>query len=138
MAPTSAGRPPERGIDTVSSSFGWFLVLFFVPSLPVRYGLGLGAAPLSAAAAAFLLAVACWYGAREALARAPGNLAAWAAQLAITLAAGLAGAAAARLLPARYAESRLLWAAAAFFLCALPVCALLGRVLPAARAPADR
>lgn len=46
--------------------------------------------------------------------------------------AGLADASVSLLVPASYTETRLLWAAAAFFLGAIAVCALLDRVLPAA------
>ncbi|MGE5131327.1 MAG: hypothetical protein ACM32E_00270, partial [Gemmatimonadota bacterium] len=116
-------------VDTIGRSFGWLLVLFFVPSLPVRYGLNFGAAPVAAAVALVLLVAAGWLGAREALAAAPGRRAAWAGQMALTLAVGLAGALAARELPARYSETRLLWEAAAFFLCAVGACALLDRVV---------
>jgi hypothetical protein len=124
-------RPPGRGIDVIGCSFGWFLVLFFVPALPVRYGLNFGLRDLSIAASVVLITAAACCGAWEAVARAPGRLGAWAGQMALTVLAGLAGASASLLLPASYTETRLLWAAAAFFLCAITVCALLDRVLPA-------
>jgi hypothetical protein len=123
-------RPPGRGIDLIARSFGWFLVLFFVPALPVRYGLNFGARDLSAAASLVLIAAAAACGAREVLARAPGHLAVWAGQMALAVVAGLCGAGASLLLSAGYAETRLLWAAAAFFLCAITACALLDRGWP--------
>ena len=50
----------------------------------------------------------------------------WLGQMAISAAAGLAaGAAASMLLRDGYPESRLLWAAAAFFICATATCALI-------------
>jgi len=129
-------RPPGRGIDLIARSFGWFLVLFFVPALPIRYGLNFGARDVSAAASLILIGAAAICGAREALARAPSlpprRLAVWSGQMALTVLAGLCGAAASLLLPAGYAETRLLWAAAAFFLCAITVCAVLDRALPTA------
>ncbi len=125
-------RQPGRGVDVIGRSFGWFLVLFFVPALPVRYGLNFGLRDLSAAVGLALITAAVGCGAREALARAPGRLAVWAGQMALTVVGGLAGACVSLLLPASYTETRLLWAAAAFFLCAITVCALLDRVLPAA------
>jgi hypothetical protein len=124
-------RPPGRGIDLIGRSFGWFLVLFFAPALPVRYGLNFGARDISAAASLVVIAAAAACGAREALARAPGGLAVWSGQMALTVLVGLCGASATLLLPAHYSETRLLWAAAAFFLCAITACALLDRALPA-------
>jgi hypothetical protein len=127
-------RPPGRGIDLIGRSFGWFLVLFFVPALPVRYGLNFGAREISVAAALVVIVAAAVCGAREALARAlanpPRQLAVWTAQMALTVLAGLCGASASLLLPADYSETRLLWAAAAFFLCAITACACLDRALP--------
>jgi len=59
-------------------------------------------------------------------ARSPVSRVRWLVQMAITAAAGLAGGTAASMLPRDgYPESRLLWAAAAFFLCATTTCALI-------------
>jgi len=124
-------RPPGRGIDVIGRSFGWFLLLFFVPALPVRYGLNFGLRDLSVAASVVVITAAACCGAWEAAARAPGRLGAWTGQMALTVLAGLGGACASLLLPASYAETRLLWAAAAFFLGAITACALLDRALPA-------
>lgn len=120
-----------RGIDSITRSFGRLLVLFFVPALPIRYGLGLGTAPLSALAGLTLVAVAGCLGVRETFARSPGHLTTWILQMAAGVIAGLAGAAAGLLLPARYAEARLLWVAAAFFVCAIATCALIDRLIGA-------
>jgi hypothetical protein len=120
--------PAGRGIDSIVRSFGSLLVLFFVAALPIRYGLGFGTAPLSALAAVTLIAAAAWHGARETFARHPGRFTTWLLQMAATLVAGLAGAMAGLLLPARYAEARLLWATSAFFVCAVTTCSLIDRL----------
>jgi hypothetical protein len=130
-----APSAPGRGIDLTAASFGWFLVLFFVPALPIRYGLNYGARDLAVAACLVLIVSAVACGAREMLARAPGGLASLAGQMTLSVLAGLLGGAASLLLPASYAEVRLLWAAAAFFGCAITACALLDRMLPG-QAPA--
>jgi hypothetical protein len=124
-------RPPGRGIDVIGRSFGWFLVLFFVPALPLRYGLNFGLRHIAAAVGLVVIVAAATFGTREALGRAPGRLAVWSGQMALTVLAGLCGASVSLLLPASYSETRLLWAAAAFFLCAITVCALLDHILPA-------
>jgi hypothetical protein len=36
-------RSAGRGVDSIENSFSWFLVLFFAPALPVRYGIDFGA-----------------------------------------------------------------------------------------------
>ena len=59
-------------------------------------------------------------------ARSPVRRARWLAQMAITVAVGLAaGTAAGMLARGGYPESRLLWAAAAFFIGATTTCALI-------------
>ncbi|WP_131756201.1 hypothetical protein [Actinomadura fibrosa] len=126
----------SRGIDSITRSFGHLLVLFFVPALPIRYGLNFGTAPLSALASLALAAVATGLGVRETLTRIPGRLTTWILQMAATVTAGLGGMTASILLPARYAEARLLWAAAAFFVCAVTTCSLIDR-LAAAPAGSD-
>jgi len=47
---------------SATSSLGWFLVLFAAPALPLRYGIGFGAAPVSAAAGLVLVAVSVRFG----------------------------------------------------------------------------
>lgn len=126
----AGARRPGRGIDSLARSFGWFLVLFFVPALPVRYGLNFAGGYVSAAAGTAVIAVAAVRGVREAFARAPGRATAWVGQMAAATAAGIAGAYASHVLPAHYTESHLLWAAAAFFVSATGMCALIDRWLP--------
>jgi hypothetical protein len=127
MAPLMPQRPPGHGLESITRSFGAFLPLFFVPALPIRYGLLVsGTAYLAAAAAFVLVTVAAWRGINDTFAHTPANLARWLAQMAITLAAGLAaGAAANLLLRSGYPETHLLWAAAVFFICATATCALI-------------
>jgi hypothetical protein len=126
-APLLPRRPPGPGVESIARSFGAFLVLFFVPALPVRYGLvGWGTTYVAAAAALVLVTAAAVRGIAGTFARSPVSRVRWLAQMAITVAAGLAGGtAASMLLRGGYPESRLLWAAAAFFSCATTTCALI-------------
>jgi hypothetical protein len=119
---------PGRGIESIARSFGHLLTLFFLPALPIRYGLGFGAAYASALGAFALVAVAMVLGVREAFALIPGRPGVWIGQMVASLAAGLGGAASAVLVPGGHTEARLLWAAAAFFVCAVSVCALIDRL----------
>ncbi|WP_433180572.1 hypothetical protein [Actinoallomurus sp. CA-150999] len=120
-------RPPGRGVDSIARSFGWFLVLFFVPALPVRYGLNFGTAYLSAGAGALIVVAAAWYGVRDTFAVTPGDAGAWVRQMAVAVAAGVCGGAAGLLLPGGHTEMRVLQGGAAFFVCAVAACALLDR-----------
>ncbi len=129
-------RPPGPGVESIARSFGAFLPLFFIPALPVRYGLtGWGTAYVAAAAALVLVAAAAVRGIAGTFARRPVSRVRWLAQMAATVVAGLAAGAAASVLPgASYPESRLLWAAAAFFGCATTTCALIdSRTRPQSR-----
>ena len=85
-------RTPGRGLDSIARSFGWLLTLFFVPALPIRYGLGFGTAYASALGALTLVAVAVTAGVREAFAQTPGRAGPWLVQMTATLAVGLVGA----------------------------------------------
>lgn len=49
-----AGGPAGPGVGFLAGTFGRFLVLFFVPALPIRYGLGFGTPVLSAVAVLLL------------------------------------------------------------------------------------
>ncbi len=119
--------PPLSAIIIAGTAAALFLPLFFVPALPVRYGLlGWGTAYAAAAAALVLVTAAAVRGIAGTFARRPVSRVRWLVQMAITVAAGLAvGTAASRLLRDGYPESRLLWAAAAFFLGATVTCALI-------------
>ncbi|TDD03717.1 hypothetical protein E1292_20600 [Nonomuraea deserti] len=124
-------RPPGHRVDAVGHSFGWFLVLFFVPALPIRYGLSLGAPHAAAGGAVLVVLVALVYGLRDVFAQATGRPVVWLSQLAVACAAGVGGVAAvtqAATPPAGHPEARLLWAAAAFFVCLVGVCGLFDRL----------
>jgi hypothetical protein len=114
-------------VESITRSFGAFLPLFFVPALPVRYGLiGWGTTYVAAAAVLVLVTTAAVRGIADTFARSPVSRVRWLVQMAITVAAGLtAGAAVSRLLRDGYPESRLLWTAAAFFIGATITCALI-------------
>lgn len=121
---------PGRGIESIARSFGHLLTLFLLPALPIRYGLGFGAAYASAIGALALAATAMFLGVREAFALIPGRPWIWIGQIIAALAAGVGGMASAVLVPVGHTEARLLWAAEAFFVCAISVCALIDRVAP--------
>jgi hypothetical protein len=126
-APLMPRHPPGPGVESITRSFGAFLPLFFVPALPIRYGLlGWGSAYVAAAAAFVLVTVAAVRGIGDTFAHSPVSRARWLAQMAVTVAAGLAaGVAASMLLRGGYPETHLLWAATAFFICATATCALI-------------
>jgi hypothetical protein len=126
-APLLPRRLPGPGVESITRSFGAFLPLFFVPALPVRYGLlGWGTTYVAAAAALVLVTAAAVRGIADTFARSPVSRVRWLVQMAITVAAGLAaGTAASRLLRDGYPGSRLLRAAAAFFTGATATCALI-------------
>ncbi|PRY38608.1 hypothetical protein [Umezawaea tangerina] len=115
-----ARRPaPAAGPATgaVTSSLGWFLVLFLVPSLPLRYGVNFGTTAVSLAAGVVVTAVALRLG-------WPRRLLGWLAAAAV---AGVGGAVLGYLLASGYHEARLLAAAAGFLLAGGAVCAAADR-----------
>ena len=118
-------RPAGRGVASIGSSFGWFLVLFFVPALPVRYGIGFGTRSVAELAGLVLLGAACVLGVRDAFAGCPGPRGAWLAQMAIATIAGLAVGIPVGMVTRGYPEARLLLAAASFFTVAVMVCAII-------------
>src|SRR5581483_313625 len=91
--------PPLSAIIIAGTAAALFLPLFFVPALPVRYGLlGWGTAYAAAAAALVLVTAAAVRGIAGTFARRPVSRMRWLVQMAITVAAGLAvGTAASRL-----------------------------------------
>jgi len=118
-------RPAGRGVASIGSSFGWFLVLFFVPALPVRYGIGFGTRSVAELAGLVLLGAACVLGVRDAFAGCPGPRGAWLAQMAVAVTAGLAAGIPVAMVTRGYPEARLLFAAASFFTVAVVVCAII-------------
>jgi hypothetical protein len=127
-APDQPQNLPGLMVLAVSTAaVGWLVLVVY--STALLYNLGRLGPDLPGA----VLALAVLAGARAAARHVlPGRLAVWSGQMTLTVLAGLCGASASLLLPASYAETRLLWAAAAFFLCAITACALLDRILPAA------
>jgi hypothetical protein len=121
-------RMPGRGVDSIGSAFGWFLVLFFVPALPIRYGIGFGTRYVTLVAGLAVLVVACTFGSREAFARSPGRSGGWLTQMLVSATAGLASAIPVAWLSRGYPETRLLLAAAAFFAVSVAVCAVGDRI----------
>jgi hypothetical protein len=140
LAHRLAGRHPDRatagpGLAWVGWSLRWFLLLFFVPALPVRYGLGFGSAPVAAAAGALVALLAAVRGLRQAFGDGARpdrrRLLGWAVGM---LASALAGALAAGLSlsrPTGYPEAGLLRAAVLFLLAAGLTCAAVDRLLAA-------
>ncbi|MER5388228.1 hypothetical protein [Saccharopolyspora sp. NPDC002686] len=126
-SPTQAGP----GITAVSASLGWFLVFFFAPALPIRYGLSFGTPMLSAVAGLVIIAAAVVCGVHETARGSAVPWRAWGAELVLAVALGAAAAVAAFAVASGYPESRLLAAAGAFFALVIVVCGLLDRVLKA-------
>lgn len=124
-----ARRPVRHGptMTSVADALGWFLVLFLVPALPLRYGFIFGTPVVSALAGAVIVAAAVWRG--------------WAhrhfGRLGLAAIAGIVGAAIGYLVAHGYPEARLLAAAIGFLLAGTGVCAGLDRTLTE-RATKDR
>jgi hypothetical protein len=115
-----ARRPAAHGPALASAirSLGWFLVLFFVPALPLRYGFTFGTTVLSLLAGVVVVVAALWRGwDRRLLGR-----------FAVAAGAGAAGAVVGYLLAHGYPETRLLAAAGGFVLAAAFACAIADRV----------
>jgi hypothetical protein len=115
-------RDPGPGMAVLIRSLGWFLVLFFVPALAIRYGLIFGLPALGAVAGVVVVAVTLVVG----IGRAPGR------PLLLELGAALLGgvvlAGPAYLLASGYAEARVLAAAGGFLAGVIAVCAVVDRV----------
>ena len=116
-----ARRPVSHGptMASVTGALGWFLVLFFVPALPLRYGFNFGTTGVSLVAGAVIVAAAVWRGWDHRLL----------GRLVVAAVAGVVGAAAGYLLASGYPEARLLAAAVGFLLVGAAVCTALDRGL---------
>jgi hypothetical protein len=118
LRPRGAGR----ALSTLTIGLGWFLALFFVPALPVRYALSFGSRPLAVAAGAVVVvAAAAVTVARmrsEALYVVPASLVGIAVAV-VALSALPSGG---------YPEARLLVAAATFLLAVTVTAALTDRL----------
>ena len=123
----SSVPPPGLAVDAVGTGVRWFALLFFVPAVPLRYGLLFGSPFVTAAGAGVVAVVATAAAVREVAARHASHRRLWVA-VAGSAAAGAAAALAARgVLPAwgGHTENRLL---------AVGAVLLLGTVLAAAAA----
>ncbi|MCW2932486.1 MAG: hypothetical protein JWM19_3448 [Actinomycetia bacterium] len=113
------------GIKTATGAFGWFLVVFFVPALPIRYGLLEGQSSLSILAGTIVVLSAAILAARDAM-RSPGfTWPHWAGEMTAAIIAGALAALAARSIPGSHSESRILWMTSAFLLAATASCAVI-------------
>jgi hypothetical protein len=122
-------RPVGAGLDTLDTGVSWWLGLFLIPALAIRYELGFGSWRLAAVAGALVIAVAITGTLREVAGRLPVGAhpgavkRTWLGQLAAALLAGAVAAGAGLATPAAYPESRLLRAAVGFVVVATLVCA---------------
>jgi hypothetical protein len=121
-------RPTGAGLDTLDTGLSWWLGLFLVPALAIRYELGFGSPALAACAGALVIVVAAVAALREVAARLPGTRRraarnVWLVQLAAALLAGALAATAGLAFATAYPETRLLRAAVLFVLAATLVCA---------------
>jgi hypothetical protein len=124
-----ARRPVQHGptMASVAGALGWFLVLFLVPALPLRYGFNFGTTAVSVLAGAVIVAAAVWRGWDHRLV----------VRLGLAATAGIAGTAVGYVIAHGYPEARLLAAAVGFLLAGAGVCAGLDRTLTE-RATTDR
>jgi hypothetical protein len=99
------------------ASLGWFLVCFAVPALPLRYGIGFGAAPVSAVAGVVVVLAALRLGWDRSAVRG----------LVVAVVVGALAAACGFLVARGYPEARLLAAAAGFVLGAAATTTVLDR-----------
>ncbi|MEV6608459.1 hypothetical protein [Kutzneria sp. NPDC051319] len=115
-----AQKPVRHGptMSSVTNALGWFLVLFLVPALPLRYGFNFGTTAVSVLAGAVIVAAAVWRGWDH---RRFG-------QLGIAAVAGVVGAVVGYVIAHGYPEARLLAAAVGFLLAGAGVCAGLDRI----------
>jgi hypothetical protein len=112
----SARRTALSGplITSAVGALGWFVALFAVPALPLRYGLTFGTQIAAVAAGSVIVVVSIVRGWDPRLRRA----------LVVVLAAGVLGAVIGALVTAEITEVRLLAAAAGFVLATAIACAL--------------
>ncbi|GIH18819.1 hypothetical protein [Rugosimonospora africana] len=130
-------RPVGSGLDTLDTGLSWWLGLFLVPALAIRYELGFGSWKVAAVAGTLVIVVAAIGTLREVAGRLPVTARpaavrrTWLMQLVAALLSGAVAAGAGLASPAAYAETRLLRAAVGFVVVATLVCAgsdrLIGR-----------
>ena len=112
----AARRPATPGPLTASAlaALGWFVALFAVPALPLRYGLTFGAGITAVVCGSVLVVVSVWLGWDRRRRRA----------LLVVLAVGVLGSAVGALATAGISEVRLLAAATGFVAAAAVTCAV--------------
>lgn len=118
LARRLATRPAGPGMTALIDVLGWFLVVFFVPALAIRYGLIFGQPLLGAVAGLAVVVCAVFLGVGRAANRALLT------ELTVAVVVGAAAAGAALLAPGRYPEARVLAAAGAFLVAVIAVCAV--------------
>lgn len=124
--------PPGPGLATLTSGLFWWLALFVVPALAIRYELGFGSALFAAAAGLLVIGAATIAAFFQVYGRLPRPaVARWLLGLAVAVVAGAIVAAAGLAVPAAHSEIRLLWGAALFVLVATAVTAAWDRRYPA-------
>jgi hypothetical protein len=144
VARRTANDAPRPGIDVITSSLWWWLGLFFVPALSIRYALGFGAAPIARPAVVALALVAGALGVRDALrqhawrGRGPVPLGAWALEMVAALLLSVAAGWLAWRRGAGSVEEALLRAAVLASVTSIAVCALLDHLMHRAGAQAVR
>ncbi|NLT55875.1 MAG: hypothetical protein GXX79_15225 [Actinomycetales bacterium] len=132
------GRP-GAGMDTLVTGMTWFLGVFFVPAMPVRYGLAVIASRAAVPTVALLIVVAGLGTLREVRRRLDDVTTAgrqvltwWLVGLAAACGVGALAALTAAAVSAGYPETRILAMALAFLLGATGTCALTDRLRRAA------
>lgn len=110
-------------------SLGWFLVVFFVSALAIRYGLIFGVPALAAVAGVVVVVVTLGMG----IGRAPGRALLY--ELAAALLGGVALAVPSYFLTSGYPEARVLAATGAFLAGVIVVCILVDRAGPVVDQP---
>ncbi|GIE89068.1 hypothetical protein [Actinoplanes regularis] len=118
--------PAGPGLDTLTTGLSWWLALFLIPALAIRYELGFGSRLFAAAAGLLVIGAATTAALFQVYGRLPlaGRAAAvrrWLLGLAVAVLVAVVAAAGGLAVPAVHTELRLLWSAALFVLAATAV-----------------
>lgn len=135
-APASAGA----GLKTLTSGLSWWLALFMIPALAIRYELGFGSRLFAAAAGLLVIGAATIAALSQVYAELPatGRPTAtrhWLLALAVAVAAASAASLAGFAVPAYHQEIRLLWGGAFFILTATAVITAWDHRYPSTKPP---
>ncbi|GAB1639756.1 hypothetical protein [Krasilnikovia sp. MM14-A1259] len=128
--------PGGACLDALTTGLSWWLALFLIPALAIRYELGFGSRLFAAAAGLLVIAAATIAAMTEVYGRLPvtGRAEAarrWSLGLAVAALVAALAAGFGLAVPANHSEIHLLWAAALFVLAATLVCAAWDRRTPA-------